>query len=192
MSLITDFGVNGFGNEILQPQYKNRWRLRFIGINGSNDEALTLMAVTADRPKLTFEEIVIDRYNSRAYLAGKHSFDPISVTFEPDIGGRVQNILQAQIESQQKIIGMSGAPRQPAAARGQDYKFAIEMTLLDGDQVELERWLIEGVWIANIDQGDLDYAASETIKVTVSFRFDHARQDILGIPGRATGNPLLG
>lgn len=197
MALITDMGVVGAGNEILQPQYKNRWKVEFIGIGmgatgaGPNENTLTLMATNADRPKLSFEEIVLDRYNSRAYLAGKHSFEMMNVTFEPDSGGRVQRILQAQLESQQKLIGMSAAPRMPAAPRGQDYKFGIILTQLDGDAVELERWLIEGAWIQNIDQGDLDYAASETVKITVSFRFDHARQDIRGFEGRATGNPLL-
>lgn len=188
MALIMDMGVRGNGGEILHPQVKNKWRLTFNGIGGLVDsQGLTLQAITCDRPKLAFENITLDRYNSRAYIAGKHQFEPINTTFEADIGGRVSSVIRAQLERQQQIIGMGAAPRLPSAIRGQDYKFSITQEILDGDNTPLEIWYIEGAWLENTDFTDLDYAASETIKITTTIRYDHARQQILGIPGRATG-----
>lgn len=190
MALVTDMGVLGEGGEILQPMLKNRWRVEFSRLGNlinTDSQPLTIQAISVDRPKLSFEEVVLDRYNSRAYIAGKHQFDPINITFESDIGGQVAQLIQEQLESQQRIIGMSAAPRLPAARAGQDYKFAMALRMLDGDDLVLESWYIEGAYVANVDYGDLDYAASETVKITLSVRFDHARQDITGVNGRATG-----
>ena len=188
MALILDMGVRGNGGEILHPQMKNKWRLTFNGVGGVLDsQPLTFQAITCDRPKLSFEQVTLDRYNSRAYIAGKHTFDPINVTFEADIGGGVASIIRDQIERQQKIIGMSAAPRLPTALAGQDYKFSVTQEILDGDNTPIEVWYVEGAYIENVDYTDLDYAASETIKITLTLRYDHARQEILGLPGRATG-----
>jgi hypothetical protein len=188
MALILDMGVRGNGGEILHPQMKNKWRLTFNGIGGVLDsQALTFQAITCDRPKLSFEKVTLDRYNSRSYIAGKHQFDPINVTFEADISGGVSSVIRDQLERQQRIIGMTSAPRLPTALAGQDYKFSITQEILDGDNTPIEVWYIEGAWIENADFTDLDYAASETIKIQLAISYDHARQEILGMPGRATG-----
>ncbi len=186
MALITDLGVDGGG--IAQPRLKHKWAVTFQNLAGDS-EPLRLQAITADRPKLQFEEVVLDRYNSKAYVAGKHIFEPINITFEDDINGGVTAALQAQLELQQNIIGLNAAPRLPSAAAGSDYKFAIKMELLDGNTQVVEAFVVEGAFIQNIDWGDLDYAASESVKCTVTFRFDHARQNVNpgGVSGKATG-----
>jgi len=186
MALVTDMGVYGDGAEILQPMLKNRFRVEFFGI-GIDSQNLTIQVITADKPKLSFEEITLDRYNSRAYIAGKHTFETISIVFESDVGGRVAALLRDQLEQQQKIIGMASRARLPAARTGHDYKFATAIRQLDGDNYAYESWYLEGCWIQNIDWGDLDYAASETMKITLTVRFDHAREDLDGIAGKATG-----
>ncbi|QDJ96507.1 structural protein [Xanthomonas phage Xoo-sp13] len=188
MATLLDMGVRGNGGEILHPQMKNKWRLTFNGAGGLLDsQALTFQAITCDRPKLSFESVTLDRYNSRTYIAGKHQFDPINATFEADIGGGVSSVVRAQLERQQRIIGLAAAPRLPTALAGQDYKFSVTQEILDGDNTPLEIWYIEGVWIENADYTDLDYAASETIKIQLTLRYDHARQMILPQSGRATG-----
>lgn len=184
MAQITDLGVDGTG--ILQPKLKHKWRLDFQGMAG-NSETLTLQAVTSDRPKMQFEEVVLDRYNSKAFIAGKHVFEPLVVTVEDDIGGGVAEAIRAQLEIQQQIIGIGAAPRLPSATAGADYKFALKQTMLDGDDTPLEIWVMEGMWISNVDWGELDYAASEAVRITLTLRFDHARDNITGVRGNATG-----
>lgn len=189
MAVVTDMGVYGNVGEILQPMLKNRFRVEFRGIGESqNATALTIQVITADRPKLSFEEITIDRYNSRAYIPGKHTFETTTIVFESDIGGGVINSLKDQLEQQQKIIGMSPRRLLPPSATGAALKFATVISMLDGDDHAYEIWYLEGCWIQNIDYGDLDYAASETIKISVTLRYDHARQDTSGVrSGKATG-----
>lgn len=195
MALITDMGVTPNAGGIIMPMLKNRWRVDFYNIGGPRGAAsgttaadvLTLQAITGDRPKLTFEEIQLDRYNSRAWIAGKHTWEPVNFTFESDIGGRVAGVLLQQLEKQQALISPGAGRVLNTPESAQQYKFAMVVSMLDGDTTALEQWAYEGVWIQTIDYGDLDYAASEAVKLPVTFRYDHARQLILGRDGRATG-----
>lgn len=196
MALITDMGVTPQANGIIMPLLKNKWKVEFFNIGGTrvqpastHADILTLQAITGDRPKLSFEEIELHRYNSRAWVAGKHTWDPVSFTFEADMSGFVAGVLQDQLEKQQALIARGAGPVMNTAASGQQYKFSMLVSMLDGNVTPLEVWAYEGVWIQQIDYGDLDYAASEAVKLPVTFRFDHARQVILGQTGRATGGP---
>lgn len=178
MAILTDMGVNGTGTEILQPYLKNRFRVEFLGLE--SNEYLTMQVVTADRPKLSFEEVTLDRYNSRAYIAGKHTFETINVTFECDVGGKVMEAIQSQLEHQQRLIGMGSAPLMPANRAGGRYKFTTNIKQLDGSNTTYELWMLEGCWFQNVDWGDLDYSASETVKAVATIRYDHARQLVTG------------
>lgn len=184
MALITDLGVDG--NGILQPMLKNRWQLNFLGIAGDPDP-LRVQAISFDRPKLEFAEIELDRYNSKAYVAGKYSFQPMNIVFEYDTGGLVAKSLQDQLELQQSIIGNFPAPRLPAAIGGAIYKFAIRAEMLDGNTTVLEAWIVEGCFIQSIDYDNADYTANESVKANVTVRFDQARQVITGVRVNATG-----
>jgi hypothetical protein len=184
MAFITDLGVDG--NGILQPHLKNRFQLHFLGLAGDPDP-LHQQVVTCDRPKIEFAEVELDRYNSKAWVCGKHSWQPMNIVFESDVGGTVAQSIQAQMEMQQKITGNFAAPRLPAAIGGAIYKFAIRQELLDGDDTVLEAWIIEGCWLSNIDFENLDYAANESIKITCTVRYDHARLLISGQTVKATG-----
>lgn len=195
MALITDMGVTVGAGGIQHPMVKNKWRLDFYNVGGERGltsgtaeaEILTLQVVSGDRPKITFEEITLDRYNSRGWVAGKSSWEPATFVFESDIGGRVSRVFQQQIEKQQALIAPGAGRVLNSARSGQDYKFAMVLSMLDGDVTVLEQWAYEGCWISNLDNGDVDYAASEAMKITATFRFDHARQLIFGRDGKATG-----
>lgn len=195
MAVLADMGVTQGAGGIIMPLLKNKWRVEFYNIGGTRGgqggnnaaDVLTLQAVTGDRPKLRFEEIQLDRYNSRGWIAGKHTWEPVNFTFEADVGGRVARVLHEQLEKQQNLISPASGRVMNTAATGEQYKFAMVVSMLDGDITPLEQWAYEGVWIQNIDYGDLDYAASEALKIPVTFRFDHARQLILGQSGKATG-----
>lgn len=199
MAILADFGVLPSPGGILHPQTKNKWKVTFLGIgtgglvgpvqSGNGQDILTLQAVQGDRPKLEFEEIELHRYNSRGWIAGKHNWTSSVWQFESDVGGRVSQILQNQLELQQTIIAPTGSPSgvMRTARGGEDYKFAMICAMMDGDVTAIESWAYEGVWIQNIDYGDVDYAANEQVKIAVTFRYDHARQLICGIDKNATG-----
>jgi hypothetical protein len=127
-------------------------------------------------PNLTYEEVALHRYNSVAYVSGKHSWEPISVTVEDDITGLAATVIKNQLETQQRLIGSDLDGRWlNTAATGSDYKFAAVIEQLDGDEGVVQTWFLEGVQIMNADFGDRDYSASEAATITMSLRYDHAR-----------------
>lgn len=192
MAVITDLGNNSNYKGIMQPKLKNRFLITFVGLGDSpvDGQGLQIQAVTAERPKVSFETINLDRYNTRAYIAGKYTFDPLNMTFEDDTGGMVATALQNQLERQQNLIAQTPSALMPASPAGELYKFATRIDILDGNETVLESWSVEGCWLENLDYTDLDYAASEQMKINATIRYDHARQRITGIGYKA--NPSFG
>jgi len=192
MATINDMGIPGVGSGILQPKLNNRWRITFSNLGGGVDsQPLSMQAVTVTRPVLNFEEVQLDRYNSRAWVAGKYNFEPMTLTVEDDVTGTATRVVQDQLQAQQWLVGAEG---QWLAARGEGalYKFVTTLDMLDGNETVIEQWIVEGCWLQNVDYSELDYSANEPVKITMMVRYDHARQLIGGYDqgqGVATGGP---
>lgn len=190
MATINDYGIPGVGSGILHPKHKNRWRVTFANMGGGADsQPVSMQAVTITRPKITFDEIELHRYNSRAWVAGKHNWDPMTLTIEDDVTGTASSVVQAQLQKQQWLIGAEGQWL-AAAGEGSLYKFVTYLDQLDGNDQVIEKWTVEGCFIQNADYGDLDYSANDKVTITLQIRFDHARQSLGGYTqgeGVATG-----
>jgi len=193
MGTLSQIGIPGIGNTILHPRQKNRWRVIFSGLGGllgasstaPND--LSLQLTTFTRPSLSYEEVQLDRYNSRVYVAGKHTFDPCTLTVEDDITNRAVSAIQNQLEAQQRLIGATG-PWLNTEATAFGYKFGMIFEGLDGNETVTETWKYEGCFIqaADFDQGD--YATGEKFLITVTVRYDHVRHDLApSVTGSAVG-----
>ena len=136
MATINDIGIRGVNSGgILHPKLKHKWRITFanIGAGGQSDNSvgLSMQAVNVTRPVLSFDEVQLDRYNSRAWVAGKHNFEPMTLSFEDDVTGTASRVVQDQIQSQQHLIGAGGpflADSLSSAPEGSLYKF---VTYLD-------------------------------------------------------------
>ena len=176
MSTIQDIGIPEIGQGILQPKQKHKWRVEFQNIgNSPTGIPLSLQATTVERPKLSFEEVELNRYNSKVWIAGKHTFEPVTLVVEDDVTGKASQVIQEQQDNQQLLIGAAGqflASQKQASL----YKFATIIQQLDGNDQEIERWILEGSWLQNVDYGDLDYSSSEAVTITLTIRYDHARQ----------------
>lgn len=180
MSTLSNFGIPGAGAGILHPRLKNKFRVSFLNmaqlIPGTNSRDLTMQVITTTLPNLTFEEVTLHRYTSTAYVLGKHSWEAISLVVEDDITGLASTVVTNQLETQQRIVGSSLDGRWlNTAATGSDYKFGMKIDQLDGDEGVVSSWILEGCQIMNADFGDRDYSASEAAQITMSIRFDHAR-----------------
>lgn len=178
-------GIPGGGSGILHPKLKNKWRVTFLDIgrlvSGHNSRNLTMQALTMTRPSLEFEEVTQHRYNSVAYVAGKYSWSALQLTVEDDITGlAVRNVI-AQLETQQRLIGVDLDGRWlNTAATGSDYKFGLKLEELDGDEGVVDSTIYEGAWIQAAEFGDLDYSASEASTIQLTIRFDAVRKIVSG------------
>jgi hypothetical protein len=185
-------GIPGISNGgILQPKFKNRWKLTFskIGAEGQSSQPLAMQVVKTERPKLSFKEVELHRYNSRAYVASKHEFQPCNVTIEDDLAGNASKIINDQISKQQFLIGAEG-PFLAASPEGSLYKFAAKLEMLDGQEQTIETWVMQGCFIQNVDYTDLDYADGDAALINLVIRFDHVYQELGGYnagPGISTG-----
>jgi hypothetical protein len=196
MATLSQAGIAGIGNGILHPKHKNRWRVLFTGLGGNlgasagvpND--LSLQVITVTRPSLNFEEVQLDRYNSRAYVAGKHSFDPCQLSVEDDVTNKATNAIQTQLETQQRLIGATG-PWLNTEATAFGYKFGMSLEMLDGNETVVETWKYEGCFLQAVDWTDLDYSTGEKVTINMTVRFDHVRQLLIpAVSGSAIGGLL--
>jgi hypothetical protein len=168
------FGVpitGATGSGILMPKLKYRFRVSFLNNFGGSAETkvLTQNVQNATRPKITYEEVVIDSYNSKVYAQGKHAWEQISVVVRDDITNQVAKSVGAQVQRQLNHF------QQSTAAAGSDYKFDMQIEVLDGVNAgSTEVWFLEGCFLTNVDYSDADYGTSENVTVTMQIRYDNA------------------
>lgn len=173
MADLTQFGVPTTGtNSMVMPKLQYRFRVvaYSFGRDNGTTVALTQNVISVTRPSLTHDEITLDAYNSRAYLAGKHTWEPITLTLRDDINGTVTKHVASQLQKQLNH-GLQSAP-----AAGRDYKFGLVVEQLDGSQpgVVLESWSLNGCFIQNANYGENNYATSDVMTITLQIRYDAA------------------
>lgn len=181
MAVITTLGVpdNQGNTTTIMPKLAYRFRVTFIGEGFSATPTRSVM--TVGRPSLTHDEVVLDAYNSRIYLAGKHTWDPISVVLRDDVDSAVLRELNNQLNRQVDHAN------QASSRAGSGYKFQMKVESLDGGNPTpgvLDTFELAGCYINNIQYGDMDYANSSQVQMTVSIRYDNA--EIFDAAGNAT------
>lgn len=179
MATLSQAGIYGVGNGILMPKQKNKWNVTFVGMgrNSGNPLDISMQVKSCSRPKISWEEVVLDRYNSRSYIAGKHTWDPLNLVIEDDVTNKASTMIQRQLEAQQRLIGADG-PWLNTEATASTYKFATIISQLDGNEGILEQWRCQGCFVSNIDYDGLDYSDSSALTINLTIRFDHAQQII--------------
>jgi len=165
---------------LLMPKLKYRFRVMFenFGITTPRTE-LTKQVIDFTRPEVTFDEIVVDVYNSKIKLAGKHNWSDITVNIRDDALGTVSKLVGEQLQKQFDFF------EQSSASAGIDYKFTLRCEMLDGGngadapQV-LETWEIYGAYLSTVNYNDLNYGTSEAVTISMTIKFDNALQTPLG------------
>jgi len=180
---LSKFNVPGAGEaSLVQPKLSYRFRVTLTGFGGdsASDEVLTLTSqvVSVSRPSLTHDDVVVDVYNSRIFLAGKHTWDPITLTVRDDVTGNVARAIAKQLQQQVDHAGQTGAKT------GQTYKFAMGIENLDGtdDASILDKWTLGGCYIQNVNYGENNYATSDPLQITLQIKYDNANLDVEDAP----------
>jgi len=176
---------------LLMPklQYRFRVSLENFGVSSPTTE-LTKQVMDITRPNVSFDQMTVDIYNSRVYLAGKHTWEPITITLREDVSNNVQKFVGEQLQKQLDFFEMS------SAASGSDYKFVTRIEILDGGNGAnaanvLETYELYGCYVENANYNTLNYATSEPVTVTLSIRYDNAIQTPQGTGvGTAVGRTI--
>ena len=182
---------------LLMPKLKYRFRTVFenLGVSTPRTE-LTKQVMTFTRPSVSFDDMTIDLYNSRMRLAGKHTWDDVTVELRDDASGQVAKLVGEQLQKQLDFM------EQSSASSGIDYKFITRCEVLDGgnganEPTVLETWELYGCYLTTVNYNDLTYADSAPATVSLTIRFDNAVQTPLGsglgtAVGRTLGDVITG
>ena len=172
--LASDQSASNQGLLMPKLQYRFRLILENFGVSTPRTE-ITKQVVDVTRPSLTFDETILDVYNSRVYLAGKHTWDPLTINIRDDVNNSVTRLCGEQIQKQFDFF------EQSSASSGTDYKFTGRIEMLDGGNganavTVLETWELYGAYVQNINYNTMAYNTSEPASITLSVRYDNAIQ----------------
>jgi len=182
---------------LLMPklQYRFRVTLENFGITKPATE-LTKQVIDISRPNIEFDQITVDIYNSKVFLAGKHTWQPITLNLREDANGNVQQLVGEQLQKQFDFY------EQASASSAMDYKFLTRVEILDGgngqfEPIVLETWELYGCYVKSANYNQLAYSANEVVTVQLSIQYDNALQSPQGTGvgtnvGRTLGTMAIG
>ena len=161
---------------LLMPKLQYRFRviLENFGVSTPRSE-LTKQVMDCTRPNLTFDNITLDVYNSKVYMAGKHTWEPITINIRDDVNNAVSQLVGEQVQKQFDFF------EQASATSGIDYKFTSRIEMLDGGNGAstpnvLETWELYGAYIESVNYNTLAYNTSDPVTITLNIRYDNAIQ----------------
>lgn len=184
---------NAGGNQgLLMPKLQFRFRVNFLnfGVDAAGGLQLTKQVVDVTRPNLSFAEIPLQVYNSTIKLAGKHTWADLTVNVRDDASGSVSKAVGQQLQKQMDFV------EQASAATGQDYKFQMNIEVLDGGNgtaapVVLETWELYGCFLKTANYNNLNYGTNEAATIGLTIAYDNAIQSPLASGVGATIGRIL-
>ena len=169
----------GSNSSLLMPklQYRFRVLLDNFGTTGGPDgtREVSRQVVDVTRPNVSFEQMTIEAYNSRTYLAGKHTWEPITLTLREDANNNVQKVVGQQLQKQFDFF------EQSSAVSSGTYKFQTSIEILDGGNGAnganvIDRFRLVGCYLESANYNTLAYATNEAVTTTLSISYDNAIQ----------------
>ena len=142
-----------------EPKRKNRWIFAIEGIDA-------FLMKTASRPTFTIGEQEINWINSKRYVAGKATFDALSVTLhDPIAPSGAQQVMEWVRTHFESVSGRAGY--------ADFYKRDAQLKLVDPIGTVIELWDYKGCFITSAGFGDLGYDSGDMMELSLSLRFDN-------------------
>ncbi len=152
-------GVGDMLPNKFEPKRKFRWVFAIEGIDA-------FLMKSANRPSVTIGEQTLEYINSKRYLAGKMSYETISVTlYDPIAPSGAQQVMEWVRTHTESVSGRSGY--------ADFYKRDCQLKMLDPVGTVVELWDLKGCFLTNAAFGDLDYATEDPTDISLTIRFDN-------------------
>jgi hypothetical protein len=120
---------------------------------------------STSRPKITINSVAIPFLNTETYVAGKFNWDTINVTFRDPIGPSAAQALMEWV----RLHAESVTGRMGYAA---GYKKDIDLELLDPTGVVVEKWILQGTFLTDVNFDSLGYGEDGLATITATLRPD--------------------
>ena len=148
-----------------EPKKKNRFILRFPSSLGINEWYVT----STSRPSANIGSVEIPFLNTSTYVAGRFVWNTINVTFKDPIGPSASQALMEWF----RLHAESVTGRMGYAA---GYKKDIELEMLDPTGVVVEKWILQGTFITDLNFNELDYNNDALATIDCTLRMDRCIQ----------------
>tara|TARA_B100000287_G_scaffold254733_1_gene239424 strand:+ start:110 stop:598 length:489 start_codon:yes stop_codon:yes gene_type:complete len=151
-------------NEIFYTPYEPKLKNRFImDIDGI--PAYTIK--TAQRPQITFEEVTLEHMNITRYVKGKGRWQQLQITlYDPIVPSAASAVIEWIRLHHESATGRDGY--------SDFYKKNINFQVLGPVGDIIEKWTLNGAFIADASFGDLDFSSSDPVEITLTLRYDYA------------------
>ena len=144
-----------------EPKRQNRFILRFPSSLGINE----WFVESSSRPHITINPIAIPFLNTETYVAGIFKWQTINVTFRDPIGPSAAQALMEWV----RLHAESVTGRMGYAA---GYKKDIDLEMLDTTGVVVEKWILYGTFLSDVNFNALDYKSDALATITAVLRMD--------------------
>ena len=148
-----------------EPKRVNRFILRFPSSLGINEWYVT----SAARPSVKLNSVEILFLNTSTFVAGRFNWEEMRVKFKDPIGPSASQALMEWF----RLHAESVTGRMGYAA---GYKKDVELEMLDPTGVVVEKWILQGTFLMNLNFGDLDYSRDDLATIDVTLRMDRCIQ----------------
>ena len=143
-----------------EPKTKNHFIMEIDGIP-------SYMVKTATKPSITFEPVVLDHINVKRKIKGKGEWNDIDITlYDPIVPSGAQTVMEWIRLSHESLTGRDGYAGM--------YKKDIDIYQLGPIGDKIENWKLKGAYIASAAFGDLDWAASDVVEISLTITYDYA------------------
>ena len=143
-----------------EPKLKNRFIMQIDGIN-----AYVIKA--ANRPSIESDEVILEHMNVTRYVKGKSRWQPIEITlYDPVVPSAAQQVMEWIRLGHESITGRDGY--------ADFYKKDVVFNLLGPVGDIVEEWELKGCYIQTANFGDLDFATSDPVEISLTLKYDYA------------------
>ena len=144
-----------------EPKRQNRFILRFPSSLGINE----WFVESTSRPHITIAATEIPFLNTSTYVAGRFNWQTINVTFRDPIGPSASQALMEWV----RLHAESVTGRMGYAA---GYKKDIDLEMLDPTGVVVEKWILYGTFLTDVNFNALAYNTDALATITATLRMD--------------------
>jgi len=144
-----------------EPKRVNRFIVRFPSSLGINEWYVT----SSSRPSAKINSVAIPFLNTKTYVAGQFEWNEIKVNFRDPIGPSAAQALMEWF----RLHAESVTGRMGYAA---GYKKDLDLELLDPTGVAVEKWILQGTFLTDVNFDSLGYSEDGLATITATLRPD--------------------
>lgn len=199
-------------NKASEVKRNHRWILS-VGINDEDIDIPAYVIQTVSRPKVQINESTVNYINHVFKYPGKPTWQDISLTLVDPIDLQAASRVAGLIQACGYIVpathfedsGGFGASHGRSISKHRSTALLQNMriSMIDGENNEVEAWRLYHPWIKTFEPQDLDYASDEVAKINLTITYDWASLETRRVslnadgtrdlePARAIWNPLEG